>query len=722
MGRSCVRHSRDFLLTVGILVSIPHFSIAQWMQTGGPEGGQILSMAVSGSNIFVSTYGGGVFRSTNNGGSWKAIGSGLPGSDVNCLAVSGGILLAGTQGAGVYRSMDTGATWTPANSGLPQSAWPYRVYSIASIRDGRGGIHIFAVFDEGVYSSNDTGATWTISTLPGFVGSLAQNDSNIIVPGWYRSVDYGATWSSVGLGLGLGYQLTSVVTLGTTVFAGTSGGGVYVSSDNGASWTQRTVGLSSLNVNALAVNGAKIYAGTDVGVFLSSDSGAHWTGLNSGALAKTSVSCLSASSNGASGTSIVAGTSFGVIRSVDNGSWAAANTGLIASRISCLASDSSAAGGTKVYASAVTLWNYQASVLLSKDNGASWVSLDSGLPDVPVTSLIANGENVFAGTDSSMFRLTNSNSWARVSFGTSTQLRFENNISCVAFIGTKLFASTYSGLFESPDTGKTWVYNSQVPDAMSCIAASGSNILGGTSYGTIFRSGDGGMTWAEIDVELSILPNVNAVAVSPNGKGQVTFHAAGAGAYFSTNDGLTWTAENSGLPASVEIYSLATCPNGLGGIFLFAGTWGNGVYYSSDNGASWTALNTGLPSNVNVFTALSLVGTDLYGGTSGDGIWKLSLSNVSVRKGVGSQENQNKPFGISVTSNPSFVSFLLPIKSGVLNIYDIHGRLVTKLSVVNGAAIWRGAGGFGSPVSAGRYFARVAEGEQDLSKAFVLVR
>jgi hypothetical protein len=85
-------------------------------------------------------------------------------------------------------------------------------------------------------------------------------------------------------------------------------------------------------------------------------------------------------------------------------------------------------------------------------------------------------------------------------------------------------------------------------------------------------------------------------------------------------------------------------------------------------------------------------------------------------------DSRSKPNGILVTSYSSFVSFSLSVKSATLGIYDIHGRLVARLPVVNGAAVWRGTGTSGNPVSAGRYFARVMDGEHSITKAFLLLR
>ncbi len=74
---------------------------------------------------------------------------------------------------------------------------------------------------------------------------------------------------------------------GTNIFAGTNGG-VFLSTDNGTSWTQINNGLTGTDVRALTVSpngagGTNIFAGTRYrGVFLSTNNGTSWTQVNSG--------------------------------------------------------------------------------------------------------------------------------------------------------------------------------------------------------------------------------------------------------------------------------------------------------------------------------------------------------------------------------------------------------------------------------------------------------
>lgn len=46
---------------------------AQWVETNGPDGGDVVSFAVSGTNLLAGTQYGGVALSTDDGRSWTAV-------------------------------------------------------------------------------------------------------------------------------------------------------------------------------------------------------------------------------------------------------------------------------------------------------------------------------------------------------------------------------------------------------------------------------------------------------------------------------------------------------------------------------------------------------------------------------------------------------------------------------------------------------------------------
>ncbi|MBM4162119.1 MAG: hypothetical protein FJ217_13610 [Ignavibacteria bacterium] len=109
-----------------------------------------------------------------------------------------------------------------------------------------------------------------------------------------------------------GDVLSLAVSASGNVFAGTRGGGVFLSTDNGTSWTQVNTGLTNTSVWALAVGGTNLFAGTlGGGVFLSTDNGTSWSAANTG-LTNTTVMAFAVS-----GLNLFAGTlGRGVWRSV----------------------------------------------------------------------------------------------------------------------------------------------------------------------------------------------------------------------------------------------------------------------------------------------------------------------------------------------------------------------------------------------------------------------
>ncbi|OYP52807.1 hypothetical protein CG709_02160, partial [Lachnotalea glycerini] len=78
---------------------------------------------------------------------------------------------------------------------------------------------------------------------------------------------------------------------GTHIYAGTEGGGIFMSSDNGTNWREVNLGLISNNVYALAISGTTIYAGTNGGVFVSDINDISWNSVDS-ALTNTIVLSL----------------------------------------------------------------------------------------------------------------------------------------------------------------------------------------------------------------------------------------------------------------------------------------------------------------------------------------------------------------------------------------------------------------------------------------------
>jgi photosystem II stability/assembly factor-like uncharacterized protein len=74
-----------------------------------------------------------------------------------------------------------------------------------------------------------------------------------------------------------GGDVRSLIQSGNYLYAGTFGGGVFRSSDNGESWQEKSIGLNNRDVYSLIQSGNYIYAGTDGGgVYRSTDNGESW--------------------------------------------------------------------------------------------------------------------------------------------------------------------------------------------------------------------------------------------------------------------------------------------------------------------------------------------------------------------------------------------------------------------------------------------------------------
>jgi hypothetical protein len=72
---------------------------------------------------------------------------------------------------------------------------------------------------------------------------------------------------------------------GTTLLAGTAGGGIYRSTNRGALWTPVNSGLtdsSTITIMTFLYDGTRIFAGTNKGIFFSTNDGMSWSAVDSG--------------------------------------------------------------------------------------------------------------------------------------------------------------------------------------------------------------------------------------------------------------------------------------------------------------------------------------------------------------------------------------------------------------------------------------------------------
>ena len=278
---------------------------------------------------------------------------------------------------------------------------------------------------------------------------------------------------------------------GNNLFAGTSGGGVLLSTDNGTTWRSVNHGLPVAtggaieNVRSLVVSpdgagGTNILAGTDKGFYFSTNTGDSWESRNVGML-DLYVFALAVISDGGGGSTIFAGTtSGGVFRSTDNGgSWTQVNSGLSPKSISALASTPNGTGSTNLYAQ-----TRGGSVFLSTNSGSSWTPVSTGLTFFSSFAVI--GTDLFAGGQGVLLSTDYGTTWTSVSNGlTST------GVMALAVTGPYLFAGTQNGgICVTSDRGSNWwPVNGGLTNDYVCSLAI--NPAAGGSGAYLFAGGNG---------------------------------------------------------------------------------------------------------------------------------------------------------------------------------------------------------------------------------------
>ncbi|HEU4479605.1 MAG TPA: SBBP repeat-containing protein, partial [Pyrinomonadaceae bacterium] len=266
--------------------------------------------------ILYAGTGNGVFKSTNAGRTWSPVNNGLNARRISAIVIDpltpSTLYVAGTAASssnnGVYKTTDGGDSWNLRKTGLANSS----VISLAI--DPVSPATLYAgLVGSSVHKTTNGADNWSPTTgPPSFAASLAVDPFN-------HTTVYAAELSSTG--------------------------GVFRSTDSGATW--QSVSLSQTGSNARWVGVSPLTAGllytqTNSGTFKSTDGGDHWSQVPSLPGFTGSIVFDPVSSSTLYFVASASSSSFinGVLKSTDNGqTWVAMNEGLNASSASALAID-----------------------------------------------------------------------------------------------------------------------------------------------------------------------------------------------------------------------------------------------------------------------------------------------------------------------------------------------------------------------------------------------
>ena len=526
----------------------------------GPPGGDVFDVAAStlDANIVLAglapggSFGGTLYRSSDGGNTWLEVPA-LDGISVFDIEFApDGTTYIGTQDS-IRKSTDSGLSWATLNLGIGANDQVFDVAidpsdpSVlwAGITDASGAQPV------NVMRSTDGGGTWTDRTPPhapmsGRAIAVDPNDSNTVI----------------------------------AVFGGDFGGGeVWVTTDGGDSWLDRSAGLPGNPLNAVVYDGTRLLVGGGllfgsqfVGLYESPDLGVTWTPLH-------------------------------------DGTWPI----LVVEDIAVDPSDTA-----RIFAAIDG-----GGVNRTTDGGVTWqvgIGGSQALAGRSIRFRPGNSQDLFLGTSSlAVFHSTNSgDTFVQSSEGISELDLFsidadplDPNEIAVAFQG-----QNNGGVLSSPDGGATWQLESAPPTRYSAVGFAPDGTLYAISSGpsTVAQEGlyrrENNGSWTPLGPDQGPLyeSDLNAMRFSLNNPNLILLGGSDFGVagfegtiWRSTDAGGSWTKVFESATGTIErVTDLEIVEDGTDQNMVAA--WNSesgdnigGALRSTDNGASWSDSSTGLP-------------------------------------------------------------------------------------------------------------------------------
>jgi len=570
----------------------------------GPPGGDVFDAAVSTTNPDIvlaglapdGSVGGTLYRSSDGGNTWSEI-SALDGTSVFDIEFApDGTAYVGTQ-ASIWKSTDDGLSWAVLNLGI-------------GIND-----EVFAV----AVDPSEPSTLWA-----GIEDALGLQPENVI-----RSTDGGTTWSDrtpplaqpiSGQGIAIDPGDSNTV---IAVFGGAFGGGeVWVTTDGGDTWINRSAGLPDNPMQAVVYDGTRLLVGGGqsfgsefVGLYESTDLGVTWTPLHDGTWPVLVVYAIAVDPND-SQTILVATDGSGVNRTTDGGTTWEISIGGTAGL----------AGRSLRFApgnpSELFLGTSSLAVFRSTDGGDTFASSSRGISALNLFSIDANPLNAeelavaFQGlNDGGVFSSTDGGgSWSLQSAPPTrySNVRFAPDGTLYA-ISSGPSSVAQEGLYRR-ETDGTWtplgpdqgpLYESDLDTTRFSHNNPNLILLGGADFGvagfeaTIWRSTDAGQSWAKVfESATGTIERVTDLEIIEDGTDQnmvASWNSESGdnigGALRSTDGGASWFDSSSGLPTFFTNPRLCASPTDPQSLVISA--WlsfqSGGLFRTTDAGATWTS-------------------------------------------------------------------------------------------------------------------------------------
>lgn len=473
----------------------------------------------------------GLHKSTDGGASWTNIRTDHV-SDALLDPLTPSTLYAGVWNSGIYKSTDAGATWTQLTNGVPTGSNADWIKLAMGLNGTDGTAFLLAKMgtDSGLlYRSRNAGASWT--QLPGTHHPASYNE-------WTSMVAVDPENQNVLLAGGIGVSRST-------------NGGTSFTAIGGTHADHHQIVFSPTDSDVC-------YMSTDGGVYRSTNNGASWTLASSGLIATQLYSM------GASQTSALllgAGTQDqGIIRSDGSAAWTDTGAGNEGGFFIVDPNDSD-----NVY---TTPWS--TNLRRSTNGGTSWTTILNGLgsPAVGVRDLaVKHGDSnllLCVGADK-IFRSTNQGSnWTQVQqvTGQAMQVAFSPSSPSVAYVATndgRVYRSSGSGASGSWSEPYTAANKPPAGTIYALVVGwTDANLvyIGYAGYGTatVYRTEDGGVHWSNAGGVLATdaLPDipVSSLAIHPYNP-EAVYAATAVGVFRTLDGGDSWEPFDEGMPRIV---------------------------------------------------------------------------------------------------------------------------------------------------------------------------
>jgi Big-like domain-containing protein/putative peptidoglycan binding protein len=621
------------------------------------------------------------------GTTWHELKIGAGGYSTGMDVASDGTIVMRVDVFGAYRW--TGSQWVQlvTSQSMPAGdVTPGNNHGVYEIRIAPSNTSIFYMMWNGyVYKTSNQGAAWTKTN---FTQATANENDNYRTYGQKMAIDPanpdvvyvgtessglwmtsngGASWTNItavpsgtsteglaGIAFDPSSGTTQVggVTETNTIYVGSQGNGVYVSTNAGGSWSHLSGSPTTISEAQVASSSYYMTDGTNAWKY----SGGTWTemvtggGWNGIAIDPFDTSRIVLVAAGPIDVSTDGGTTWSGSDSDD--SLAATDIPWLANSLGVGGNFLAGSGGVEFDPTVQNkLWdsvgfgmvNATLSGTITSSTAFTWSSQSTGIEDLDTNDVLSppGGSPVGIAWDRPTFYIASPDTYA-TSWGPN-----ENNAVIRGASGdyasndpsyVVVLADNAGGPEESSystNGGQTWTNFPSYPstDPVSTYNGDGGSIAAASSTDIVWYpangfqpsySLDGGNTWNLVSLPGSPVwgggynyyMDMRWVTADRVNIGTFYMYDPGSGIYKSTNGGVTWTQVFSGTPGTNEGAvndELESVPNEAGNLFFTGGpvsTSTNETFIQSTNGgSSWTAI-----SNVKNVTTFGFGAPATYGG------------------------------------------------------------------------------------------------------------